>query len=161
MKRRAVIPLFLLTTLVLLPVRADSSGVRAEADLIVVSDASVQPVPPVATTTAAYMVLTHNGMGGEGGRADVGLVSVASPCCRAAELHRSGSHKGLMKMARVHEVVIKAGETVRMAPGGLHIMLIGLNEPVRRGDTVPITLTFRDGTSVTVSARVGTVTSGK
>ena len=157
MKRSVVILLFMIITALALSARAGDAGAGAgdEADRLVISDASVQPVPPVSTGTAAYMELTN---GGEGA---IGLVSVASVCCRAVEMHRSSGSGGFMRMERVHEVVIKEGETVRMAPAGLHIMLIGLKEPVRRGDTVPITLTFRDGSSVTIHARVGTATAGK
>jgi copper(I)-binding protein len=66
-----------------------------------------------------------------------------------------------MKMERVDSVEIKAGETVRLEPMGLHIMLIGLKRPLKKGSEVPIALTFRDGSTVTVTARVGKGTSGK
>ena len=66
-----------------------------------------------------------------------------------------------MRMERVDSVEIKAGEAVRLEPMGLHIMLIGLKRPLKKGSEVPITLTFRDGSTVTVTARVGKGTSGE
>ena len=122
---------------------------------VIVSDAYVQEVPPGADNSAAYMEINN------GGRGDRTLATVSSPICLAAELHRSSHKGGLMKMERVDSVEIKAGETVRLEPMGLHIMLIGLKRPLKKGSEVPITLTFRDGNTVAVTARVGKGTFGK
>ncbi len=64
-----------------------------------------------------------------------------------------------MRMERVDLVEIKAGETVRLDPMGFHIMLIGLKKPLKKDSEAPITLTFRNGSTVTVTARVGQGTS--
>ena len=66
-----------------------------------------------------------------------------------------------MRMERVDSVEIKAGEAVRLEPMGLHIMLVDLKAPIRKGSEAPINLTFRDGTTVTITARVGKGTSGE
>ena len=122
---------------------------------VIVSDAYVQEVPPGADNSAAYMEINN------GGRGDRILTNISSPICRAADLRRSSHKGGLMKMERVDSVEIKAGETVRLEPMGLHIMLIGLKKPLKMGSEAPITLTFRDGSTVTVTARVGQGTSGE
>jgi len=135
-----------------------ASYVRANGDKaegITVSDAYIQEVPPGAANSAAYMVIKN------GSRDDMILTAVSSPICRAAEVHRSSHKGGLMRMERVDSVEIKAGESVRLKPTGLHIMLIGLKSPLKKGSEVPITITFRDGTTVTVKAPVGRETSGK
>ena len=53
-----------------------------------------------------------------------------------------------------------AGETVRFAPGGLHIMLHGLKRPLAVGDEVPVTLLIEGGGSVTALARVRPLSDG-
>ncbi len=122
---------------------------------ITISGAYVQEVPPGANNSAAYMEIKN------GGRGDRTLTTVSSPICRAAELHRSSHQGGLMKMERVDSIEIKAGETVLLEPMVLHIMLIGLKEPLKKGSEAPITLTFRNDSTVAVTARVGKGTSGK
>jgi copper(I)-binding protein len=131
------------------------TGGAEEKGGVTVSYAYIQEVPPGADNSAAYMEIKN------GGRGDRTLTNLSSPICRAAELHRSVHKGGLMRMERVDSVEIKAGEAVRLEPMGLHIMLIGLKKPLKKGSEAPITLTFRDGSTVSVTARVGKGTSGK
>ena len=50
---------------------------------------------------------------------------------------------------------LPAGQAVSLAPGGDHIMLMGVTEPLKTGDTVPLTLTFANAPPVEVTATVG------
>lgn len=61
---------------------------------------------------------------------------------------------GEMKMQQVMEIELPAGTSVALEPGGLHIMLIGLVNPLETGDTIEITLTFQNGGEVVVSVPV-------
>ena len=61
---------------------------------------------------------------------------------------------GEMKMQQVMEIALPAGTPVALEPGGLHVMLIGLVNPLETGDTIEITLTFRNGGEVVVSVPV-------
>ncbi|MFQ5330405.1 MAG: copper chaperone PCu(A)C [Thermodesulfobacteriota bacterium] len=128
----------------------EAHGDKADkAETITVSDAYIQEVPPGAANSAAYMEIKNVGSGNRT------LTAVSSPICRAAELHRSSHKGGLMRMEMVDSVEIKGGESVRLKPMGLHLMLIGLKSSLKRGGEAPLNLTFRDGTTVTVNARVG------
>ncbi len=60
----------------------------------------------------------------------------------------------VMKMRQLDMLAVKAGETVKLAPGGLHIMLIRLKEPLREGMSVPLTLVFEKAGEVSVEAPV-------
>ena len=87
---------------------------------------------PGADVAAAYLTL-HNG-----GTQPVVVSGVSSPAAAAAMIHESTLVNGQSTM-RAHEPLqIGAGETVRFAPGGLHIMLHMLTRPLAAGDEVPL-----------------------
>ena len=70
------------------------------------------------------------------------LVSVASPVAKKAELHTMEMAGMVMKMRPLAGLDIPAGQHVTLKPGGEHIMLMGLNGPLREGQSFPLTLTF-------------------
>jgi copper(I)-binding protein len=118
------------------------------SDHVSVIDPYVRLAPPNALATGAYMTLKNSGDAG------VRLVKASNPVSRATELHTHINDKGMMKMRPVASIDIKPmGEAV-LLPGGLHVMLIDLTLPLREGDLIPLTLTFDDGSSLLVEARV-------
>ena len=76
-------------------------------------------------------------------RANNTLVSVSSPVAARAELHNTTMEEGVMKMRPVGRIELPAGKPVKLAPGGLHVMLIDLKQPLKPGDKVPLTLTVQ------------------
>lgn len=66
----------------------------------------------------------------------------------------SGHMDGAMSMQEVASVPIDAGESVSFEPGGLHVMLLELVEPLEMGDEFAITLTLDDGTEIDVDVLV-------
>jgi periplasmic copper chaperone A len=72
---------------------------------------------------------------------------------------------GMMKMNAVGRIALPANKTVELKPGGYHIMMMELAQPLKEGDTVPLTLTFEDKAgkkqSVEVKASVRALTAGK
>ena len=118
------------------------------ADSIQTAEPSVRMVPPGQDQTGAYLTLRNNG------KQDHALVKAASPAARVTELHTVVDEGGMKKMRPVAKMDIKAGGETRLQPGGLHIMLIGLKQPLGEGTNVAITLTFEDGSSKEISAPV-------
>lgn len=89
-------------------------------------------------------------------RQDV-LQTVRADVCETVELHRSSmDDEGVMRMAPVPDgrIVVPAGERVALAPGGLHVMCIGLVRPLRAGQTVSLTLDFEVAGSIDVVADI-------
>ncbi|MFP4262786.1 MAG: copper chaperone PCu(A)C [Halomonas sp.] len=125
----------------------------ALADALSVEDAHVRAVPPVSTTTAAFMELDN------AGEADRELVAASTPAARVAELHNHLDVDGVMQMRQVEAIPVPAGEGARLAPGGYHLMLIDLEAPLREGDEVALTLTFDDGETLEVTAPVRRIES--
>lgn len=115
---------------------------------IFVSDAWVQAMPTSATNSAAYMVIVNNSP------KEISLVSASSDIAGSTEIHQMSDMDGMMNMAMVGQVHIPAQGKVALQPGGFHVMLIDLKKPLHKGDIVPITLRFQDGSTIIVSAQV-------
>ena len=123
---------------------ADNAGKH-----IVVSDAWVQAMPPSQTTTAAYMTITNNS------KKEATLSSASTDIAGATEIHQMSDMNGMMHMAMLADVRIPAMGKLKLQPSqGFHLMLIHLKKPANKGDIVPITLHFRDGSSIMVNADV-------
>ncbi|GAC1549628.1 MAG: copper chaperone PCu(A)C [Collimonas sp.] len=89
------------------------------------------------------------------------LIGVSSSVAKSAEIHTMSMAGNVMKMREVGEVDLPPASTVDMKPGhGYHIMLMGLNQPLKAGDKFPLTLTFRKAGKIEVSVVV-TDLSGK
>lgn len=126
-----------------------SVGVLAgSADSISVVDPYVRLAPPNAPATGAFMVIKNNG------DKDVKVLKADNPVSRVTELHTHLNEGGVMKMRPVPGIDVKAKGEAVLKPGGLHVMMIDLKAPMKEGDVVPITLTFEDGSSKQVDARV-------
>lgn len=82
------------------------------------------------------------------------LVGVSSPVAETAELHESLVDQGIMKMRKVADLPVSADKPLTLAPGGLHIMLLSLKQPLKEGDEIPVTLVFERAGSVSASATV-------
>lgn len=118
------------------------------ADQVSVQNPYVRLAPPNAPATGAFMVIRNNG------DKDVKVLKADNPTSRATELHTHLNEGGVMKMRPVPGIDIKAKGEAELKPGGMHVMLIDLKSAMKEGDIVPITLTFDDGSSKQVDAKV-------
>ncbi len=82
------------------------------------------------------------------------LVAAASPVAVRVELHNMSMEGGVMKMAPVAGIALAAGQTVKLAPGGYHVMLVDLKRPLKAGDSVPLTLTIERADKTRASVEV-------
>lgn len=104
---------------------------------------------PGAANGAAYFTIELHGSG-SGDR----LLSAASPAAARVELHTHLQEGGVMKMRPVEAIDVQAGASTKLAPGGLHVMLFELKQPLAVGAKFPLTLTFEHAGSVTVEVEV-------
>lgn len=100
-------------------------------------------------TGGGFMTLTNPDTSGDA------LVSAASPVAREVQIHQSSMKNGIASMQRLERVPVAAGGRVTFAPGGYHLMLMGLTQALKAGDTIPVTLTFASGAKVKASFVVG------
>ena len=82
------------------------------------------------------------------------LLSASTPAAGRTELHTMLRDGDVMRMRQVEAIAVPASGAVTLAPGGLHIMLIGLTRPLAVGESVPITLVFEHAGPVTVNLAV-------
>ena len=87
------------------------------------------------------------------------LVGVDSPVAKRVELHTHMMEDGVMKMRKLDGIEVNPGEPAVLAPGGLHIMLIGLHAPLVEGESFPLTLTFEQAGSVEVEVKIDKATA--
>lgn len=84
--------------------------------------------------SGAFMVLKSD--------VDAAVVGASTPVAGVAELHEMKLEGGVMRMRAAPRLALPAGKTVELKPGGYHVMLMSLKQPLKKGETVPITLTI-------------------
>jgi copper(I)-binding protein len=82
------------------------------------------------------------------------LMSASTPVAAMAELHETTNDNGVMRMRPVDELSLMTGQSIVLKPGGYHIMLMGLKQQLKDGETFPVTLSFEKAGSMTATVRV-------
>lgn len=91
------------------------------------------------------------------GSKPVKIMGAQSPAAGKIEIHRSAMANGVMTMRRQDDgVVVPAGGTLALAPGGYHLMLLALNRPLVAGQKIPVTLIFESGRRIAIDLTVQT-----
>ena len=104
------------------------------APQITVEDAWARAAAPGRASAAAYFTIANTGGGDR-------LVAVSTPV-GTASIHSTSMDGGVMRMRPLDFLDVPAGGTVRLEPGGTHVMLTGLREPLTAGSSLPLTLRF-------------------
>ena len=101
--------------------------------------------PPTAPTGGGYLSVKNTGT--EPDR----LISISSPAAGTVQVHEMKMEGNVMRMRELDgPLEIKPGETVTLAPGGMHLMMMGLKEPLKQGEKVPLTLVFEKAGKIDV-----------
>lgn len=116
------------------------------ADSVKIDQPWVRATAPGQKVAGGFMTLTAD--------ADMKLVGGSSPVSRQFELHFMKMDNGVMEMREMKEIPLPKGQAVSLAPGGLHVMFIDLNGPIRAGQKVPMTLEVRGADGKSRSIRV-------
>lgn len=147
----------LAAALVAASVLAGCSGGSAS---ITVSEPWARASSAMAAAGAAYMKIENSGSAADA------LIGASSPAAKTVEVHETvamegespaasdGTGGGMMGMRPIARLEIPAGGTVELKPGSYHIMLIDLNQELKPGDKIEITLTFEKAGDVKVTAEV-------
>jgi copper(I)-binding protein len=114
-----------------------------------------RPTPPGATTGAAYFSITNKATTTDK------LVRASTPRAQGAELHSMSMEGNIMRMRQVQDIAAIGGDTVKLEPGGYHLMLTGLKQPLKVGERFPLTLYFEKAGRVTVDIVVQDAATGE
>ena len=105
--------------------------------------------PPTAPTAGGFLTVTNTGTSPDR------LLSVSSPAAASVQIHETKMEGNVMRMReREGGLEIAPGGTVTLAPGNLHLMLMGLKAPFKQGEKVPVTLVFEKAGKIEVELSV-------
>ncbi|MCE9551548.1 MAG: copper chaperone PCu(A)C [Betaproteobacteria bacterium] len=106
---------------------------QAWAENVVVSDASARATAPGQESAAIRFSITS--------KKEARLMAIVSPVAGAVEIHSMTHDNGVMKMRAIEFLPLPAGKMVKLGVSGNHVMLLNLKNPLKAGDSVPLTIT--------------------
>lgn len=154
----ALAPLLTLVTPALAQHHSLSSSAEASAHPgaaitqtnITLSDGFTRATLPGAPVAGGFVTITNSGS------EDDVLIGAMAGIAKETQIHEMAMEGDVMKMRQLADgLVIPAGETVTLAPGGFHIMFMGLNGPLVEGESLPVTLQFKNAGKVTIELPIG------
>jgi periplasmic copper chaperone A len=126
--------------------------VMAAAPPLIVQDAWVREVPG-SDVAAVYLTLRNPT------KQPISIVGVESPLASHAMIHETRTESGQSRMRPHEQLLVPAGQTIKLEPGGLHVMLHGITRPAAVGQSVPLVLLLSDGNKLQVAAIVRPLTA--
>jgi copper(I)-binding protein len=116
---------------------------------LVISQAWTRATPGGAKVGGGYLTIENKGT------APDRLIGGTTEVAGKLEIHQMSMSNGVMKMHPVDGgLAIEPGKTVKLAPGGYHLMMVDLKQPFKQGDKVPVTLEFAKAGKVALSLDV-------
>lgn len=129
------------------PAKAPAAETPTATAAVTATDAWCRPSPNGAKAGGCYVTLTA--------ATDDRLMGGSTPRAGSLQVHEMKTENGMMKMAELTAgLPLPADQAVALAPGGNHLMLIGLTAPLVAGETVPLTFQFASAPAITVQAQV-------
>jgi periplasmic copper chaperone A len=119
-----------------------------QLDSLRIDHALARATPPGAKTGIVFLTVDN------AGNTTDRLLHASTPIAGGVALHQMAVDEGMMKMRAVPSIEIRPGARVELQPGGYHLMLLDLKQPLKVGEKFPLTLTFAQGGAVTVSVQV-------
>jgi copper(I)-binding protein len=123
-------------------IRIDNAWVRANAITSPMGENFNMPM------TAAYLQVTNDSHDTDT------LLEVETPAARTVEIHQTVIQNDVASMQHINSVEIPGGGMVKFEPGGYHLMLIDLQQPLAAGNEIEISLIFENAGQITITAEV-------
>ena len=129
--------------------RRTAHAQEVKAGDLVITQAWSRATPGGAKIAGGYLTIENKGA------APDRLISGSGDFAGKVEIHEMAMNNGVMTMRPLDKgLVIEPGKTVKLAPGGYHLMLMDLKKPLKQGDKVPLTLEFEKAGKVALSLDV-------
>jgi len=113
-----------------------------------VVDGWAAPSPAGVDVAAGYVTIRNDS------DAEDQLIAASSPRAGSVEVHEMAMDGAVMRMRAMAALPVPAHSEVVLAPGGMHLMFMGVTQPFAVGDDVPVTLTFANAGQVEVTLPV-------
>jgi len=107
--------------------------------------------PAGATTAAIYVPLLNTGM------EEDKLVGATTDLADKIEIHGETKENGITKMTMLAAIDLEPNQPVTLEPGGMHLMVVGLKQPLKEGDMFPLTLKFEKAGEIKVEAKIAAI----
>lgn len=131
------------------------SAAAEQSAVVELADVWVRALPPTQTNTAAYLTVINRGETG------ITIVGGSADLAGKVEVHTTREIDGYMRMEQLESLSVPAGQSVQLAPGGTHLMLLGLARMPLSGDTVRLCLELAAGGKVCTIAEVRKTAGGQ
>ncbi len=118
------------------------------AEMVSVKTPKVEAVAVGDSATQVFMELDNHGQRYHD------LVAAYSPAAKQTQLHQTVQIGGKSQMRQVSYIGIQPKHVRDLQQGGFHVMLMGIDKPLTKGQNLPIVLIFEDGSSITIHAPV-------
>jgi len=133
-------------------VLAAETVTAAKTPAITIENPMIRLAPPASPNSGGFMLLKNSSA------TDVNLIKAESDISKVVELHEMVMDQGTMKMRPVGKILIPAKGQTALAPGGLHVMFIGLTAALKDGESKSVTLHFDNGQVEKIEAPVKAIT---
>jgi copper(I)-binding protein len=127
--------------------RAQTPG----ATTVAVEQPWARATPAGAKTGAAYATLINNGASADR------LMGATTPLAEKVQFHKETEENGISRMRELRTVEVRPRAKVVFKPGDMHIMLVGLKQPLKQGEMFPLTLTFEKAGKIEVNVSIAGV----
>lgn len=121
---------------------------NAAESTVAIRDAWVREAPPNAQVLAGYAQIENTGDQAEA------IIAVGSAAFEKAEIHHSEVKDGVARMTQVKRLDLPPGQSVKLEPGGTHVMLFNPKSLLRTGQHVTLNFTLDSGKTLSVQADV-------
>ena len=119
----------------------------ADSDRFTFSDVQLRASTAGMLSSAAYLKITNNGI------SDDQLIAARAAIAQRVEIHSMETDDEVIRMRAINGgLFIAAGDSLKLAPGGLHIMLMGLNTDLAPGTKHEIILVFEKAGDIKITA---------
>lgn len=128
--------LLLLISAVFLGAASETSAQTSSSSPISIDHPWARATAVGARTGAAYLTIVNHSSSADR------LIRASTPLAEKVQFHQENDDNGIMRMREMAAVAIGPGTSVTLNPGGTHIMIAGLKQQLREGQTLPLTLEF-------------------
>ncbi len=115
---------------------------------VVITNSFSRALPPHVQNGAVFFEITNKS------EKEEFLIRSTTPISKVIEFHQHTNENRIMRMKKIDSISIKHNSKVSLSPGGLHIMLIDLKQPLIEGETFPLTLFFKNSGDITISVPI-------
>ncbi|SRR6266566_1724207 len=139
----AIVALFLA-----LPLGVEAHAQTSAASTMVIDQPWARATPGGAKTGAAYMTVKNSGASADR------LLGATTSVADKVQFHKETTDNGVSRMQEVPSVNIEPGAQITFKPGEMHMMMVGLKQPLKEGQSLPMTLQFEKAGSIAVTVSI-------